>query len=700
MTLEELCRELSISVVTGRNWLKLGKIKPQCTEDTEVSFSNEYVMQLKKNIQSGVNDALKSRRNKKYVYGSALYHSYVSENSSNVEVVDKLLHKVLKLHEADMLNEMHKQSPQDKDAIEQIKSGDLLHLLLLADCAVKLLCQRNNGSESCCADIKSFLNEEISFGGYDSFIYDLIPNGKAAIRCIVDYPELFQSEYIYEEKEDILGLLYISGNNLRNRKASGSYYTPTRIVRRVIDKLFEKNETGKSVIDPCCGTGNFLLQLPDAYSMDYIYGCDIDKVSVTITRINMALRFYGCDADLIRRHITVGNTLLKCEIPSDNCVNDTTAAYAEISDVRYDYVIGNPPWGYSYSEDEKQELRKIYKSAAGNNVESYDLFIERALSMLKVNGVFSFVLPEAVLNVKLHQKIREILLEKTSVQYIEFLGDIFDKVQCPSIIMQVKYMMQPMSCVGMEVCRRERKFTVKKERHVEAKYFEFEMTDFEYELLNKIYNGVQVEYLKNQAVFALGIITGNNKEMITDNQTDNGERILKGSDLKKYQIDGECRYIVYEPDRFQQAASTEYYRAPEKLLYRFISDKLIFAYDNQQILSLNSCNVLIPKIVGMDIKYILAILNSSIAQFIYQKRFHSVKVLRSHIEQIPIPVADSQKQRQIVQLVEQIMANSKETFHEQCEGEYYRHLYNKIDEMVCKLYNLTDEEYGYIMKAM
>lgn len=694
MTLEELCRELSISVVTGRNWLKLGKIKPQCTEDTEDSFSNEYVMQLKENILSGVNDSLKSRRNKKYVCGSALYHSYVSENSSNAVVVDKLLHKVCKLHEAEMLSGICKQYPQDKEDIEQIKDGDLLHLFLLADCAVKLLCQRNNRSESCCNGIKSFLNEEISFGGYDSFIYDLIPNEKAARRCITDYPELFQTTYIYEEKEDILGLLYISGNNLRDRKASGSYYTPTKIVRRVIDKLFEKNAVGKSVIDPCCGTGNFLLQLPDAYSMDYIYGCDIDKVSVTITRINMALRFYGCEADLIRRHITVRNTLLKCEISSDNCVNDMTDTYAEILDKRYDYVIGNPPWGYSYSEEEKKWLRKIYKSATGNNVESYDLFIERAMSMLKVNGVFSFVLPEAVLNVKIHQKIREILLEKTSVQYIEFLGDIFDKVQCPSIIMQVKYSMQPMSCVGMEVCRRESKFTIEKERCVKAKYFEFEMTDIEYGLLDKIYNGVQVEYLKNQAVFALGIITGNNKDMITDNQMDNGERILKGSDLKKYQIAGECRYIVYEPDKFQQAASIEYYRAPEKLLYRFISDKLVFAYDNAQILSLNSCNVLIPKIARMDIKYILAILNSSIAQFIYQKRFHSLKVLRSHIEQIPIPVADKQKRQQIVQFVDQIMADS---FHKQQNGEYYRYLYNKIDEMICKLYNLTDEEYGYIL---
>ena len=36
-------------------------------------------------------------------------------------------------------------------------------------------------------------------------------------------------------------------------------------------------------------------------------------------------------------------------------------------------------------------------------------------------------------------------------------------------------------------------------------------------------------------------------------------------------------------------------------------------------------------------KYIMAILNSRVAQFYFKKRFNSVKVLRSHIEQIPIP---------------------------------------------------------------
>lgn len=32
ISLRQLCEELSISLATGKNWIKLGKIKPQCTK--------------------------------------------------------------------------------------------------------------------------------------------------------------------------------------------------------------------------------------------------------------------------------------------------------------------------------------------------------------------------------------------------------------------------------------------------------------------------------------------------------------------------------------------------------------------------------------------------------------------------------------------------------------------------------------------
>ena len=41
LTLKELCEELSISTATGRNWIKLGKLTPECTDKRTPYFSKK-----------------------------------------------------------------------------------------------------------------------------------------------------------------------------------------------------------------------------------------------------------------------------------------------------------------------------------------------------------------------------------------------------------------------------------------------------------------------------------------------------------------------------------------------------------------------------------------------------------------------------------------------------------------------------------
>ena len=172
------------------------------------------------------------------------------------------------------------------------------------------------------------------------------------------------------KREDVLGLLYISCSNMRNRKAAGSYYTPTKIVRKAVDQLFRFNDEKGKLLDPCCGTGNFLLQLPDNIPMEQIYGSDINPVSVMIARINMALRFFGCDVSMIERHIQVKDFLEVARRDSSSVqkgicqvITDNTGEESYLDDMDFDYIIGNPPWGYNYSEQEKSELRTHFQCA-------------------------------------------------------------------------------------------------------------------------------------------------------------------------------------------------------------------------------------------------------------------------------------------------------------------------------------------------
>jgi hypothetical protein len=108
------------------------------------------------------------------------------------------------------------------------------------------------------------------------------------------------------------------------------------------------------------------------------------------------------------------------------------------------------------------------------------------------------------------------------------------------------------------------------------------------------------------------------------------------------------------------------------------------------MLSLNSCNILIPQIPGLSIKYVLAVLNSSIAQFIYSKMFGSVKVLRSHLEQIPIPNVDDNKQKEHIALANDIIAGADPKKEKE----------KLLDKKISDLYGLSTEEYQMLKTAL
>lgn len=651
LTLSELCKELSISTATGRNWIKLGKLTPEYTEKKTPYFSKEYVSNLRTELQSGENKALKSRRNKKFVSGNSLYNSYVSEHCQNIPTLQKLL-------------ALAADSEIDLD-VSTIQ-------LLVADCALHLFTHKHEIQISERKNLLlQFLNGNFSIGEYDILINDLIDNVVIASKFCQANPLFFSMDYIYEPNEDILGLIYISCKNMGNRKATGSYYTSTKVVKNLINKL--DFQSTQKILDPCCGTGNFLMQLPDNIAFDSIFGNDIDTAGVKITRLNMALK-YGVSIASIYEHITELNYLTDYTLTN------------------FQYIIGNPPWGFEFSEDEKREIKKIFKSTSGKNIESYDIFIEQALNHLSDDGHLAFVLPEAILNVKAHTDIRELILQNCSIKNLDFLGNAFDGVQCPCIILDLQCTHSPLSTLGMNVNTGTKSFTINTERKVTSEYFSFTTADEEYNVLNKIRNISNASYLLGNADFALGIVTGNNKEYISDEKTSENEMILKGADISKYHINPTTNYIIFKPESFQQIAPTEMYRAQEKLLYRFISSQLVFAYDDKQTLSLNSCNIVIPKISGVKMKYVLAILNSRIAQFIYKREFNSVKVLRTHIENIPIPLVDETTQNKIITVTDKLIAG--------LELKEAEKVYDELDTLIAEVFNLNSSEIEIIKKAV
>lgn len=675
LSFEDFRAILYVSQATMKNWIRLGKIVPDIENRF---FSLEYAKNFIASLESPENTTLKKRRNKKLSGGKILYKNYI-HTPENQKTVEELLR-------LDVIQSEH----------------DLRDLtVVLASFAVQLFYQSRNIQYSRENVLFDFLTNS-DFDDFRILIEDLLKSASGfSIEDFLNDRALFnrlkpalEKEIRFSKDEDTLGFIYISLKDLKLRKQAGTYYTPEKVVNELIDdieRLFASgNEDLKNaeICDPCCGSGNFLLKLAVKKNVDLknLYGQDIDVVSVCLARINLALLSSEICVGELKEKIIAGNSYF----------------HSFKNERRFDIVLGNPPWGSDLPDEESKKCRKIFTVCADKNTESYDLFIEKALSsMLNENGILAFVLPEAVLTVESHSRARKLISESCSFKFVSYLGNVFSNVQCPAIILGIRKD-NFNTAVGCNVFINGKTFTAKKERKFNENVFYFNVSDEENDCLDAICAIENAVFLKDNAKFALGIVTGNNKDLIAKQKYDGYETILKGSDVFRYGIKKPQNYIKFAPESFQQTAPSELYRAKEKLIYRFICEVPVFAYDNRQTLTLNSCNILIPNISDLKIKYILAILNSSAASFFVAKKFKSIKLLRSHIEKIPIPNVSCELQENIIKQVNQItdFGNFEESeSRSKSETKNLFDLYSDLDNAIMNLYNLSASQKQIVKKS-
>lgn len=624
---------VGVSSATMRNWVKAGHIASAQTRP--LFFSEAEVLGLKNQLSSGTLQKLKTRANKARSEVNILPSEYASNNdlAQNIRAIIDLVNH----HKLD---------------IEIVLFVATLKLLEIEEEVVR-------DSSSSLFDFNSLQNwrrnsTKIEIEKWRDSLSDV---GNEAL-----YATIYNS-LTSVVGDDYLGLLYQCLSVEGQRSEGGAYYTPSEIVE---NSLRQFENAGHAIfLDPCCGAGKYLICAAKLLQLepDNIYGFDIDATAVRLARINLLRVFKHHEFSPHIHCLDSLNDLANGEIfcKTNNLIGTV------------DIIATNPPWGAYKNGGVLPQFSHQIKSG-----ETFSMFLAKSLSLLKNGGQLSFVLPESILKIRTHADIRKTLLDQGNIKKIAKLGRQFTGVF--TSVIRLDYIKEtPNSSWLVSVEENENVSRIEQGRFLANDHYAFDIdvTTHEEILLNKIYTTAHVTLAKN-AEWALGIVTGDNKKYILDAHDAHSEAVFRGADVHQFQLGEPRSFLNFTPNNFQQVAPERFFRLPEKLVYRFISKTLIFAYDNKQRLTLNSANILAPRIPNMSIKVVLAYLNSSAFQYVFKKKFSTHKVLRGDLEKLPFPIITKSVHDKIEIMVESIL-----------EG---RDVFEKIDQFICSTFNLSSEE--------
>ena len=196
-----------------------------------------------------------------------------------------------------------------------------------------------------------------------------------------------------------------------------SYYTNSSdIISYMLHRLDVKN--GDVVLEPSAGEGVFIDELLNTKSVLHIDALDIDQTAISILKgkykDNPAVSVRETDT-LFDEQLDLFETSSLLLKKTDTLIDSQLDFFGTIGG-HYDKIVGNPPYGAWQDYDKRELLKRKYP---GQYVkETYSLFLLRCISVLKIGGKLSFIIPDTYMFLNLHTKLRELLLTATKIQEI------------------------------------------------------------------------------------------------------------------------------------------------------------------------------------------------------------------------------------------------------------------------------------------
>ncbi|WP_322180150.1 class I SAM-dependent DNA methyltransferase [Neglectibacter caecimuris] len=252
------------------------------------------------------------------------------------------------------------------------------------------------------AQYKATLEKLGGQGGLLGKIFQGATNKISNAAILYRVVQMVDKEKWVSMSSDVKGEIYeglLQKNAEDVKSGAGQYFTPRPLIRAMVRCV--RPEPGKTIADPCCGSGGFFLAAqefitePGRYTLDRaqkeflksetFYGNELVSATFKMALMNLYLHNIGDIYGTVP--VTLGDALL------------TDPGY------RVDYVLTNPPFGKKSSitmtneegEEEEEDLvynRQDFWTTSSNKQLN---FIQHIYTILKATGRAAVVVPDNVL---------------------------------------------------------------------------------------------------------------------------------------------------------------------------------------------------------------------------------------------------------------------------------------------------------------
>lgn len=529
---------------------------------------------------------------------------------------------------------------------------------------------------------------------------------------------MLEHKLVFDPKNKCLTFV----ESMKEKKDSGSFYTPDYMVDYIVEKTLSELIEDMSIeeifklkiMDPAMGSGHFLLGAvkylenevqerihklgkkskidPSIVRSKLMYNCvlgsDINELAVELAKFSLWIYAANENEKLesLNNNIFEADTLLKL----NNNFGDSISAF-----------VGNPPYKIEYQDSYKKTLSNRFATfSITQNV--YACFIEKVLMFTdKKKQPFGFIIPNTFITGANFSVLRKLIENHgTCINVVDFGSRrVFDNADVyTSVLFSHNSDASKVNLAKLPSSVDFNKVKLIKFESVEIsnpdgwvlsspceKYFALPRVKDLYEVKDVGFN-----YWSEGRGKTRGGSIGDRVFYEGKKKSKSDLPYIKGRDIEKFKVNFANRWLhegweslLGENDTFR--FSPMYFEQEERIVYRQTSSSIIAAMAGKRVYNDKTVHLLKPIADLIPLKFMLGLMNSSLFTEMYRhlvdeegQAFAQVKTVK--VKELPIVIPSSKAQRELCDKIISLVNDS-------LKGEFSASKQLELDGLVTILYD-------------